>query len=463
MKTKRILSLGLILALLLVLGSVFVPTVQAMSINPNGNLGGGQKVGDDLLLGGQSVILDGTVNGAVIAMGQTVTINGTINGDLITCGETLVVGKDAVVTGNIFACGRNITIAGTVQGSVFGGAAEMELGSGATVNRNVYFGGYSFSSEKGSTIGTDLRAGLHQAILRGDITKDAILNAGAVELYGKVGEDANITLSDSSKPNNTAFMGTNLPATIEPGLRVDANAEIAGKLVYSAAQKYAIAIQPVGGIVYHAATPAEHAQPEWGHFAHESASGFRTWQAISTLLTLLLAGALALGVFGRHVESVVSVAQSCTLASAGVGLLVLVLALPAFFMAALLIVVAGLLLSLVSLGGLGFPIFGLGFSALGLAAAGLIVLVTVVSKLIVAYLVGSLIFKSGRSKLSSFWQKALPLLVGVVIYAALAALPFVGWLFSFAAACIGLGALWFWLFPGKAAVQVQPPALNTPQ
>ena len=459
MNKKRIFSIGLALVLMVAMGWVFVKPVQATTINPNGKVGSDQVIDDDLVVGGETVQLDGTVNGTVIAAGSTITLNGTINGDLIACGQTLILSDAAVVSGNVFACARSVTINGTIQGSLFSGSAETVLGPVASVARNVYFGGYSFTSQSGSVIGADLRGGQYQAILHGEIKRDAVLNAGAIELYGKIDRNAQFTLAGTSRPQNSQFMGSYLPAAVEPGLRVDPSAQITGKLSYVAPQKYTIAVQPGGGIVYTTPAPAEPSRPAFvpGRISRETSVGLGAWHSLSTLLTLLIAGALALGLFSHCFESTVAVAQKRTLASAGVGLLALVMAIPAFVMAAMLIVIVGLFLSLVSLGGLAFPIFGLGFSALGLLGVTFVVLISVVSKLIVAYLVGELIFKSAKANLNGGWQKALPLLVGVAIYAILAALPFVGWIFSFVATCIGLGTIWFWLVPGKSTAPAQPP------
>jgi hypothetical protein len=94
--------------------------------------------------------------------------------------------------------------------------------------------------------------------------------------------------------------------------------------------------------------------------------------------------------------------------------------------------------------------------ALGLAASALLVLVTIVSKVIFAYLVGNLILNAFKANVTGFWQKTLPLLIGVVIYAVLASVPFIGWLVSVIASIIGVGAVWSWLFPAKPVVQAQP-------
>ena len=466
MHKKLIYSLFTAVILVFMLGIVMVKPAQAVSINDTGTVKPGEIIDDDLLLGGQTVQMDGTVNGVLIASGSTVTINGTVNGDLIAMGQTVILSDTGVVTGNIFTGAQNITVNGKVEGSLFAGGSTGVLGAASSIERNVYFGGYSLTTQTGSVIGKDLRAGLYQAILKGEIGHDVVANAGAVELTGKVGRNVEVWLSDSGKNETGNFMPQNFPAAITPGLRVDPSAQVAGKLIYTSPQKYNIGIVPGGGIVYK--TPAVVEQkPAFGPelVRRENNDGFRVWHAVSTLMSLLLIGALAVGLFGKCFNQTVEIAQKRTLASAGAGFLAIFLAIPVFLIAAGIIGLAGIILTFVSLGGLTFPIFGLGLGTLGLAAAAFIVLVSLVSKLIASYLIGKLILEACKANLSSGWQKALPLLIGVFIYAVLSALPFVGWIFDMVAAAIGTGAVWFLLVPGKSTVNSQPqlPLPNVPQ
>jgi cytoskeletal protein CcmA (bactofilin family) len=458
MNKKLIFSGFILVALVLAMSALFVRPIQAASINNTGNLPAGQTVDDDLIIGAQTVQIDGTVNGNVVAMGSTVTVNGTINGDLITWAQAITLGPNAVVTGNVFSGGQDMNIQGTIGGSLFAGGEEVTLGAKSSVNRNVYFGGYSLTTQNGSTIGKDLRGGLYQAILNGKISQDAVLSAGAVELTGEVGHNVELWLSDSSKNKTSEYMPKTTTPAIQPGLHVDPNAQISGKFIYTSPQKYDIQAIPGGGIEYHTPSVTETTKPTFGPalVSHESGNIFKTWHALSSLITLLLVGALLVGVFPNPFGKTVETAQKRTLASAGVGLLVLALAIPAFLLVALVIVAAGILLSFISLGGLTYPVFGLGFGVLGLAATALVVLAGTISKVIFAFLIGELILKAFQAKLSVGWQKALPLLIGVIVYAVLASVPYIGWLVALLATIIGIGAVWFWLFPGKPTDIAQP-------
>src|ERR1035437_10269561 len=63
---------GLVLSLVLVLVLTTVGSAQAADINGSGNVAKGETINDDLVLGGNTVVMDGTVNGMLVAGGTTV-------------------------------------------------------------------------------------------------------------------------------------------------------------------------------------------------------------------------------------------------------------------------------------------------------------------------------------------------------------------------------------------------------
>ena len=135
---KKYKSLPLLFGILLAVAFAFsaVGTVQATEIYPNGIIPVGVTVDDDVILNGEAVVMDGVVNGLLIASGNTVTINGTVNGDVIALGSQVTIGTKAVITGNLFAGAQSVTLDGQVDGSVAAGAASLTL-SGRSEERRV--------------------------------------------------------------------------------------------------------------------------------------------------------------------------------------------------------------------------------------------------------------------------------------------------------------------------------------
>ena len=68
----------------------------------------GETIDDTLLAVGQTVSIDGDVNGDLLAFARVVTIRGHVAGDVITGGETVDIQGN--VGGSVYAAGRGVTI-----------------------------------------------------------------------------------------------------------------------------------------------------------------------------------------------------------------------------------------------------------------------------------------------------------------------------------------------------------------
>ena len=132
------------------------------------------------------------------------------------------------------------------------------------------------------------------------------------------------------------------------------------------------------------------------------------------------------------------------LQSAGIGLLGLVLSVALIgvvVLVGLLILVLGIGLGALSFWDLAWAVWGVGFSSLGLAFWLSLLFVSYGTKVIVAFMVGTLILR--RLAENSLKYKILPLLLGLLIYVLLAWVPFFGWVIAVFVNAIGLGAAWF--------------------
>ena len=106
---------------------------------------------------------------------------------------------------------------------------------------------------------------------------------------------------------------------------------------------------------------------------------------------------------------------------------------------AVLIFATGLALALATFWTPAFILWGVGYSALGLAFFAFLFAAIYGSKIIVAYLVGSAILGRWTPRVARY--KILPLLLGLVIYILLRAIPILGWVIGFVVTFAGLGAI----------------------
>jgi|SaaInl7_200m_RNA_FD_contig_81_375246_length_1573_multi_6_in_0_out_0_2 hypothetical protein len=427
------IHLFLALALALVIGFSAVGTVQAFEYIEDSDLPAGETVDDDLFIAGEIINIDGTVNGDLFAFGQTVTINGTVNGSLVTSGQTIILN-------------------GVVNGSVYGGASAMIIGEGAVISRNLYYGGFSLEIVEGATVARDMAFGGYQAFLNGEIGRNLYAGAGALEINGTVGGDVRVDVGspqDGPMPFEY-FMPAGAPAAVQPGLRISEDAEIGGKIAYTSTNDQAGSIEsaPGGGIVFSTPQPDEinvEASPDFGpdgdigQVNYGLQIGRWLLARARELVTLLALGALVLWQLPDLFKKVINKATAEPLPATGWGL---VTVLGGYIGAAIvggLVLALGIFFGVLTLGGLGRSIFGVGFSSLGLAMAIFVLLLTYGSKLVLAFWSGQWLLEKISPTAES---KAWALVLGVVIYVLLRAIPILGWLVGIFVTLIGMGAMW---------------------
>lgn len=466
MNHKPVLRFAAALLLTFMLLGVSLQPTQAAEFDPDGSLGDGEVVNDDLFTAANFVTIDGVVNGNLLASGSTVTIHGTVNGDAVLIANSIYISEGAIIDGNLVVGSATIDIAGKVTGSVFGGSAAITLKESAVVGRNVYYGGYSLEQVKGSQVGADLFAGVYQAMLKGNVARDARLAAGAVELSGEIGRDAVIELGEtapeeSEPPSFVPSLGQpGIPPSIQPGLRVAEGAVIKGRLAYTASQPMTsgIQVQPEGGVVYATPVPPQTpsvAKPSPRTQVTMSALNW-LWRTLRNLVTLLILGLLSVWLLPVLLKQAAEQARAQTLPAAGIGVVTVLVVYLSAFVATIAIFGLGLLVSLLTLGGLSKAVFGLGYSGLALVVTVFTLLVTYGSKLVVAYLGGQWIMD--RLAPEARGKSYLAMAIGVLIYVILAAIPFVGWVFALIATLIGIGALWLVYRAWSASRHPQPAA-----
>ena len=160
-------------------------------------------------------------------------------------------------------------------------------------------------------------------------------------------------------------------------------------------------------------------------------------------VTLLIFGLIAIWLFASFLKRSGEKLEEKPLKSTGFGLLGLVISVALIGVVVLvtvLILVLGIGLGALGLWDLALAVWGVGFSSLGLAFWLSLLFVSYGTKVIVAFLVGTLILR--RLAPNSLQYKILPLLLGLLIYVLLAWIPYFGWVVAVLVNAIGLGAAW---------------------
>lgn len=448
-RTSKLLSA----AILLVLLSLTVAT-PAYAFDGRGGdkviIQSGQVIDDDLYVGANEFVLDGTVNGDTLAFAQIVTVNGTVNGDLITAAQTVVV--NGTVTGNI-----------RMAGSV------MFVGEKAKIGSDLLGAGYSLEMRKGSTVGRDVVFATGQTLLGTDVGRNVIAYTGGLQLNGDVTGNVKAQVGEASEsqsgPPPSMFMNQSTVAVpmVRPGLTVDPAAKVGGSLEYTQNVDLMIPAGVVTGKVSREAQPVE----ESGAPAPEKTAGQKValwvWDAARSLVTLLLIGLVLLWLFPVFTAAVSNQLESKPWPSLGWG----VVTYAGFFFVLLLIlfvmILGAVVFGILTLGGLSGTIVVLGLLALFALIVGFVLATAFIAKIVFGVTLGKWILTRANSPIANhrYW----PMVIGVAITVAVIALltfPLIpgalGRLLEFAIILFGLGALW--LSIRQRVVKAAPPAVT---
>lgn len=398
-----------------------------------------EVVNDDLYVGAADFTLNGAVKGDLLAVGRNITINGVVEGDLI-------------------AAGQSVIINGVIQDDARIAAAAMTLGENANIGDDVIAAGYGLETKDGSAVGGAVVFAGGQLLHAGKIAGDMQMAGGGLELRGSVGGNVKAELGgkEDMPPFSPLVFMPDAPAVpgIDGGLKVGENAKIGGNLEYASPVEATVPRGAIGGQIQH--LTREISLDEEAERAVAFGSGRWLLMHLRTLVTLILVGLLMTWLIPNFIKQGAATIQTRLWPSLGWG----GVAIFAIFFAVLVLIAATALLAIIfgfsSLGDLVGTTIWIGVLAVLALLVASSIAIAYVSKILVAYLGGKLLL--ARYKPEWAESKIWSLVVGLVIFVILAAIPWLGSLFSLAAVLFGLGALWLmgqkWLLPQpKVAAQ----------
>jgi hypothetical protein len=385
-----------------------------------------EVVDDDLYVAGETVVINGTIKGDLIAFAQTITINGTVEGDLIAAGQAIIIN-------------------GNVQDDARIAGAALFVGETATIGSDLIGAGASLETRKGSTIGQDVVFVGGQVLLAGDIARNADISTGGLELRGTVGGNlkADVGDSDEASPGTYMFMpdtGVSIP-NVKSGLTIDPAAKIGGDLEYTSAKQLTIPEGVVAGKIVYMEPKVDEDEDAPKPVTTAELVMNTGLDIIRTIATLLLFGLLLIWLFPTFIKNAVERVKTAPLPSLGWG----VIAYAAFFFALLVLIITmiigAIIFGVLTLGTVSGTIVVLGLLAIFALILGFVLVTSFVAQILISMLGGQLILARIKPELAD--NKYLPLVIGVLIYAILVAIPIFGSLVWWVVVLLGLGALWY--------------------
>ena len=420
-RSDNAMRLLVVAGLALLVGLITASTAWAVETRSGDSvvIGPDEVVDDDLYVTANNVVIDGTIRGDLVAFGQNITVDGTVEGDLI-------------------AAGRSVEIRGMVEDDVRIAGQTLLLGEGAEVEDDLIAAGFSLQNMPDSAVGGTLLYAGYQALLQGTVDEDISVAANGLELGGEVGGnvDAEVDGEDGGPPPFLFAQQAAAP-TVDSGLTLTDSAVVGGDLTYESSTE--ARIDPgaqIEGEVIGEERPAE--EEDTYTFADAVFDHLRSFVA------LLLVGLILIWIVPNWVRRRAGTVLDRPLASLGWGVLGLVAFLALGVAILLSTIVLAVILGLLTLGGLVALIVGLGLLAEVILALIFWISTNYLAQIIVSFLAGLLLVEAirpGRGR-----GRVLPLVVGLILYVILRAIPVLGVIVSLAVVLLGLGALFRWVW-----------------
>ena len=372
-------------------------------------------------------------------------------------GDQVIIGPDEVVDDDLYATANEIVVEGTVRGDLvaFGRSVTVDddvriagqallLSEGASVGDDLIAAAYSLQNEPESNVGGTLWYAGYQALLAGTVGEDLAGAANALTLGGEIGGDADVDVDGeeggAAPPAFVPVPQVPIP-TVEPGLTLTDSALIGGNLTYQSSTE--AQIDPgarIEGDVVREERPVEEEEEE----AARSPLTETVLDALGSLVALVLVGLLLVWIVPGWIRHRAYTVLDRPLASLGWGLLGLV-AFPILGVVVLLVtILLAIVLGLLTLGGLVALIIVLGLLAEAALVLALWVSTGYLAQIVVSFLAAVLLVEAirpGRGR-----GRVLPLVVGLILYVVLRAIPVLGPLVGLAVVLLGLGAISHWIW-----------------
>jgi hypothetical protein len=168
-----------------------------------------ETIDDTLLAAGNTVRVEGVINGDLLVFAQTVEVRGTVKGDMVSFAKRIVVSGS--VEGHIFTCARSLELDGQLGHSIYGWSQSLHVGNRSHVGDGIVVGASDF-------------------ILEGEVKRSVTIFTSNADVSGIIGRE--LTMAGGSLLlTDTARVGSNLTARVHRlrDVHIADNATIAGK------------------------------------------------------------------------------------------------------------------------------------------------------------------------------------------------------------------------------------------
>jgi hypothetical protein len=168
-----------------------------------------------------------------MAAGDTITVNGKIDGSIIAVGSTITI--DGEVTHAVRVAGGNINIGGNVGGDLMVAGGEVDIASVAGIGKDVFFGAGSILI--GAPVGGDIKGGGGEVILQNVVEGDVGLGSERMNLDSAIRTRSDIRVTvDQLTIEPTAHIKGDLTYISEEEAHISSGAIIEGQISHKVPQ-----------------------------------------------------------------------------------------------------------------------------------------------------------------------------------------------------------------------------------
>jgi cytoskeletal protein CcmA (bactofilin family) len=207
---KRASKPALLVTTILLLVSVSFPgyAIDIRGDRSTVTVAASEMVDDTLLAYGDTVIIDGTITGDLIAAARRVKITGTVQGDVLCAAENVEIGGN--VEGNVYAVGESVQLTGMA--------------------RNLYAAGQSIRLAEATAFRGNMMAAAESIVLDGQLGRDMIVAGREIEIRGMIGQGIR-TYAQRLVLLPSARVGGDLQANVptKDSVQIESGAVIGGK------------------------------------------------------------------------------------------------------------------------------------------------------------------------------------------------------------------------------------------
>jgi cytoskeletal protein CcmA (bactofilin family) len=198
------------LLLLLVIAQIVSPAMTRRGGSGAVVIPAQETIADSVIATGDTVLVEGKIQGNLFMFGRSLEIRGDVDGDVIAGGQEVRISGH--VTGNVMAGAESVSVSGHVGGNVYAGCRNLHVEKNASVDLEVTAGAETVTVE--GTIGRSLTAGAQTAVIAGSVGRGVTFSGEKVLVRsgGKIGGNINAEVTDRTN------------------VQVDPGAAVAGKL-----------------------------------------------------------------------------------------------------------------------------------------------------------------------------------------------------------------------------------------